>query len=55
MNVDETFNKLKIELVIRDFSQMLDVNYKDTFVFTIRSDTFKLFLVIVKFKNLKYH
>ena len=53
MNIDETFDKLKIKFVIKNFSQKFDVNYKNIFIFTIRFNIFKLFFVIVTFKNLK--
>ena len=29
MNVNETFNKLKIKFIIKSFSQIFNVNYKN--------------------------
>ena len=55
MHVDDTLNKLKARLVAKDFSQMYDVNFTNTFVSTVKFDTLRLFLIIVALKNLKCH
>lgn len=55
MHIDGTLDKLKARLVARDFSQMFEVDYTDTFAPTVKFDTLRLFLVIVALENLKCH
>ena len=55
MHIDNTLNKFKVKLVVKEFSQMFEVNYIDIFVSTMKFDTLRLFLVIVALKNLKCH
>ena len=53
--VDDTLNKFKIKLRIREFSQMYNIDYTNIFVSTIKFDTLRLFRVILMLKNLKYY
>ena len=55
MHLDETLKKLKIRLIAKDFSQMYDIDYIDTFVSIVKFDILRLFLIIVALKNLKCH
>ena len=55
MHIDDTLNKLKVKLVVKDFSQMYDVNFTNTFASTVKFDTLRLFLVIVVLKILNCH
>ena len=55
MHIDDTLNKLKVKRVVKDFSQMYDVNFTNTFASTVKFDTLRLFLVFVALKNLKCH
>jgi len=55
LNTDEFLNKLKARLVIRDFLQTYNVNYKNIFVLTVKFNTLWVFLTIVALKNLECH
>ena len=55
MHVNDTLNKLKIEFVARNFSQIYEINYTNIFVSIVKFDTFRLFLVIVALKNFECH
>ena len=55
LHVNDTLDKLKIKLIIKEFTQMYEVNYEDTFVSTTRFDTLRLFLAIIALKNLECH
>ncbi len=55
MHVDDSFDKLKIRLVIRDFFQIHEVDYKNTFTSIIKFDTLQVFLAIATMKDLELH
>ena len=55
MHVDNTLNKFKVRLMIREFSQMYDINYTNIFALTGKFNILRLFLVIVALKNLEYY
>ena len=55
MHVDDTLNKFKTKLIVKDFSQMYDVNFTNIFASIVKFDTLRLFLIIVALKNLKCH
>ena len=55
MHIDDTLNKLKTRLVIKEFSQMYDINYTNIFVSIVKFDILRLFLIIITLKDLKYH
>ena len=55
MHVDDTLKKFKVKLIAKDFSQMFEVDYTNTFAFIAKFDTLRLFLVIVALKDLKCH
>jgi len=55
MHVDDSLDKLKTKLVIRDFSQIHEVDYKNTFTSIIKFDTLRVFLAIMTMKDLKLH
>ncbi len=55
MHVDNSFNKLKTRLVIRDFFQIHEVDYENTFASIIKFDTLQVFLAIATMKDLELH
>ena len=55
MHVNDTLDKLKIRFVARDFSQMYEINYTNTFVSTVKFDIFRLFFVVVILENFECH
>ena len=55
IHIDDILDKLKVRLVVRDFSQTYGVDYTNTFAPTVKFDTLRLFLVIVTLKDLKFH
>ena len=55
MHIDNTLNKLKTRLVIKEFSQMYNIDYTNTFASIVKFDILRLFLIIVTLKDLKYH
>jgi len=55
LNINEFLNKLKTRLVIRDFSQTYNVDYKNIFILTIKFNILQVFLTIVALKNLECH
>jgi len=55
MHVDDSLDKLKTRLVIKDFFQIHEVNYKNTFASIIKFDTLQVFLAIMIMKDLELH
>ncbi len=55
MHVDDSFDKLKTRLVVRDFSQIHEVDYENTFTSIIKFDTLRVFLAIATMKDLELH
>ena len=55
MHVNDTLNKLKIKLVARNFSQIYEIDYTDTFASTVKFDTLRLFFVVVILENFECH
>ena len=55
MHVDDTLEKFKVKIVVKKFSQMYDIDYTNIFASIVKFDTFRLFLIIVTFENLKCH
>ena len=55
MHIDNTLNKFKMKLVIKEFSQMYDINYTNTFVSIVKFDILRLFLIMITLKDLKCH
>ncbi len=55
MHVDDSLDKLKTRLVIRDFFQIHEVDYKNTFTSIIKFDTLQVFLTIATMKDLELH
>ncbi len=41
--------------MMREFSQIYDVDYEDTFVSTMKYDTFQVFMTLIALENLKCH
>lgn len=55
MHIDDSLDKLKARIVVRDFSQMWETDYTDIFASTMRFDILRLFLMIVVLKDLECH
>ncbi len=55
MHVNDFLNKLKTKLIVRDFFQIHEVNYENTFASIIKFDTLQVFLIIATMKNLELH
>jgi len=53
MHINNTFKKLKTRLIARDFTQVFNIYYKNTFVSIVKFDILRMFLVIVILENLK--
>ncbi len=55
MHINNFLDKLKTRLIVRDFSQIHEVDYENTFTSIIKFDTLQVFLVIATMKNLELH
>ncbi len=55
MYIDDFLNKLKTRLIVKNFFQIHEVDYENTFASIIKFDTLQVFLVIVTMKNLKLY
>jgi len=55
MYIDDSFDKLKTRLIVRDFFQIHEVDYENTFTSIIKFDTLQVFLIIATMKNLELH
>ena len=55
LHINGTLDKLKARVVARDFSQMHDIDYENTFAPTVKFDTLHIFLALVALENLKCH
>ena len=55
MYINDFLDKLKTRLIVRNFFQIHEVDYENTFTSIIKFDTLQVFLVIVTMKNLKLH
>ncbi len=55
MHVDDFLNKLKTRLIVRNFFQIHEVDYENTFMSIIKFDTLRVFLIIATMKNLELH
>ncbi len=55
MYIDDFLDKLKTRLIVRDFFQIHEVNYENTFASIIKFDTLQVFLIIATMKNLELH
>jgi len=55
MHVNDFLDKLKTRLVIRDFFQIHEVDYENTFTSIIKFDTLRVFLAIATMKDLELH
>ncbi len=55
MHIDDSFDKLKTRLIVRDFFQIHEVDYENTFTSIIKFDTLQVFLIIATMKNLELH
>jgi len=55
MHIDDSLDKLKARLVIRDFFQIHEVDYENTFASIIKFDTLRVFLAIATMKDLELH
>jgi hypothetical protein len=55
LNLDGSLERAKARLVARGFSQILGVDYYDTFAPTVRHDTLRTFLALVALEDLELH
>ncbi len=55
MHIDDSFDKLKTKLVVRDFFQIHEVDYENTFTSIIKFNTLQVFLTITTMKDLELH
>ncbi len=55
MHVNNSLDRLKTRLIVRDFSQIHEVDYENTFASTVKFDTLQVFLIIATMKNLELH
>ncbi len=55
MHIDRTLKKLKAKLIAKDFIQVFEINYEDTFVSIVKFNILQIFFVIVILENLKYY
>ena len=55
MHVNNFLDKLKTKLIVRDFFQIHEVDYENTFTSIIKFDTLQVFLIIATMKNLELH
>ncbi len=55
MHVNDFLDKLKTRLIVRDFFQIHEVDYENTFASIIKFDILRVFLIIATMKNLELH
>jgi len=55
MHIDKILKKLKAKLVAKDFTQVFEINYENTFVSIVKFNILQMFFVIVMLKNLEYY
>ncbi len=55
MHINDFLDKLKTRLIVRDFFQIYEVDYENTFASIIKFDTLQVFLIIATMKNLELH
>ncbi len=55
MHVNDFLDKLKTRLIVRDFFQIYEVDYENTFTSIIKFEILQIFLIIATMKNLKLH
>ena len=55
MYIDDFLDKLKTRLIVRNFFQIHEVDYENTFASIIKFDTLQVFLIIATMKNLELH
>jgi len=55
MHINDSLDKLKTRLIVKDFFQIHEVDYENTFASIIKFDTLQVFLVIATMKNLELH
>jgi len=55
MYINKILKKLKARLIAKDFTQIFEINYENTFVSIIKFNILQVLLVIVMLKNLKYY
>ncbi len=53
MHINKTLKKLKAKLIAKDFTQIFEINYENTFVLIVKFNTLQMFFVIIMLKNLK--
>ncbi len=53
IHIDRILKKLKTRLIAKDFIQVFEINYKNTFALIVKFNILQVFLVIVMLKNLK--
>jgi len=53
MHINKILEKLKTKLIAKDFTQIFEINYENTFVLIVKFDILQIFLIIVILKNLK--
>ncbi len=53
MHINRILKKLKTKLIAKDFTQIFEINYEDTFVLIVKFNILQIFLVIVMLKNLE--
>ncbi len=51
--INRILKKFKAKLIAKDFTQIFEINYKDTFVSIVKFDILQIFLVIIMLKHLK--
>ncbi len=51
--IDKILKKLKAKLIAKDFIQIFEINYKNTFASIIKFNILQIFFVIIMLKNLK--
>ncbi len=55
MHINDFLDKLKTRLIVRNFFQIHEVNYENTFASIIKFNILQVFLVIAIMKNLELH
>ncbi len=53
MYINRILKKLKTKLITKNFIQVFEINYKDTFVSIVKFNILQVFLVIIMLKNLE--
>ncbi len=55
MYINKILKKLKAKLIAKNFIQVFEINYENTFALIVKFNILQIFFVIIMLKNLEYY